>query len=88
MPDEDNIPAFLFDAVMDIMENQAKETLKAYEEHLEVIKYDHAKSRAHQVLMYEIIIQILDHPKGGPEVAKKALREQIKLIKEIDKEDD
>jgi hypothetical protein len=85
-PSEEMVPGFIFDIMSEVYEAQAKKMLQSQEETLERVKYGSTMQWAMLIRILEMIVQILDHPAGGPEKAKQLIAQQIELIKGFDQD--
>jgi hypothetical protein len=84
---DETIPVWLHDAMMAIWEKKADEMLKAQAETLERVRYSNTHHFAAMIAIYQSFLEILDHPRGGPEALRKAILGAIEDVKQIDVED-
>ena len=91
MPDSDDdemVPKIVMDVMMGVVQDQLEKAHKVMEDNLERLRYSHSLDWADKIMTYEIFIQVLDHPNGGPIKLKKLLREQIEMFKQFDREEE
>ena len=85
---EDTIPAWLHEFVMSLQQKIIEQAIQQQETSLEQIKFVQTHEWANRIRIYEVLIQTLEHPRGGPEVAIKMLRDMIEQCKQFDQEED